>query len=514
MLHDQFRAYRETLRSDQRLLLERFQIIDMARKVVGVGSVGTRAFIVLLQGRDQQDPLFLQVKEATKSVLEDHLPASTHAEPGERVVHGQRLMQAASDIYLGWTKGSEADRHMYWRQLRDMKVSAEVETMGPRVLLEYAEFCGRALARAHARSGDPVAIAAYLGSKDAFDRSIADFSTRYADQNERDYQGLPGGDQIRSPAGGRRRRLASKFGRRIRRPAGRVAATVTASLREVTPNLRYTALTCELTVFRDTNSRSAISRIDRCVCRYGSSRSSARGERRGAGRRSRLVPHSSLLRSAATSSTSVPERGPVHHDVVDLVEQVANRAGVTDRQVEVAELHPHPNGEIGHDVGQHRPAPHRLRQLTVHLDEVASMQRQSSRTGEREPTRGIVVHPVLIDDLERIPDVLGGLRPMPSIHRQHREFRLAVDERIVVPHLGGQFRRLGECDGSLLVVSGQQPGLAQHAQRRVAPRAPCRFLPPSRTVPSASICSGPDAHIAARNIARADSNDAEPSEGT
>ena len=188
MLHDQFRAYRETLRSDQRLLLERFEIIDMARKVVGVGSVGTRAFIVLLQGRDQQDPLFLQVKEATKSVLEDHLPASTHAEPGERVVHGQRLMQAASDIYLGWTKGSEEGRHMYWRQLRDMKVSAEVETMGPRVLTEYAEFCGRTLARAHARSGDPVAIAAYLGGKDGFDRSIADFSARYADQNDQDYK--------------------------------------------------------------------------------------------------------------------------------------------------------------------------------------------------------------------------------------------------------------------------------------------------------------------------------------
>jgi uncharacterized protein (DUF2252 family) len=188
MLRDQFRAYRETLRSDQRLLLERFQVIDMARKVVGVGSVGTRAFIVLLQGRDQQDPLFLQVKEATASVLEDHLPKSDFSEPGERVVHGQRLMQAASDIYLGWTKGSEDGRHLYWRQLRDMKVSAEVELMGPGTLVGYAEFCGRALARAHARSGDPVAIAAYLGNKDAFDRSIADFSTRYADQNERDYE--------------------------------------------------------------------------------------------------------------------------------------------------------------------------------------------------------------------------------------------------------------------------------------------------------------------------------------
>ncbi len=214
MLHDQFRAYRETLRSDQRLLLERFQIIDMARKVVGVGSVGTRAFIVLLQGRDQQDPLFLQVKEATKSVLEDHLPASSHAEPGERVVHGQRLMQAASDIYLGWTKGSEADRHMYWRQLRDMKVSAEVETMGPRVLAEYAEFCGRALARAHARSGDPVAIAAYLGSKDAFEQSITDFSTRYADQNERDYRAFQEAIKSGRLRGGRRRGLAAQCGRR------------------------------------------------------------------------------------------------------------------------------------------------------------------------------------------------------------------------------------------------------------------------------------------------------------
>ena len=122
MVHDQFRAYRATLRDDQRHLLERFEVIDMARKVVGVGSVGTRAFIVLLQGRDEQDPLFLQVKEATTSVLEDHLPKSRYRQPGERVVQGQRLMQAASDIYLGWTKGTEDNRYLYWRQLRDMKV--------------------------------------------------------------------------------------------------------------------------------------------------------------------------------------------------------------------------------------------------------------------------------------------------------------------------------------------------------------------------------------------------------
>jgi uncharacterized protein (DUF2252 family) len=187
MVREQFRAYRATLRDDQRHLLERFEVIDIARKVVGVGSVGTRAFIVLLQGRDQDDPLFLQVKEASRSVLEDHLPKSRYRQPGKRVVQGQRLMQAASDIYLGWTAGTEDNRYMYWRQLRDMKVSAVVETMGPGTLAGYARFCAHTLARAHARSGDPVAIAAYLGKKDLFDQSIADFSQRYAYQNDRDY---------------------------------------------------------------------------------------------------------------------------------------------------------------------------------------------------------------------------------------------------------------------------------------------------------------------------------------
>ncbi|HEY4790413.1 MAG TPA: DUF2252 domain-containing protein, partial [Actinomycetes bacterium] len=158
VIHQQFRAYRATLRDDQRQLLERFQLVDMARKVVGVGSVGTRAFIVLLQGRDQQDPLFLQVKEATRSVLEGHLPKSRYKQHGERVVHGQRMMQAASDIYLGWTKGADATRHFYWRQLRDMKASADVEAMTPVGLRIYADMCGWTLARAHARSGDPVAI--------------------------------------------------------------------------------------------------------------------------------------------------------------------------------------------------------------------------------------------------------------------------------------------------------------------------------------------------------------------
>ncbi len=187
-IHEQFRAYRTTLQPDRRTLLERFEIVDMARKVVGVGSVGTRAFIVLLQGRDKHDPLFLQVKEATASVLEDHLPKSAFKQPGERVVQGQRMMQAASDIYLGWTKGYQADRYLYWRQLRDMKGSAEVESLTPLALGFYARQCGWTLARAHARSGDPVAIAAYLGKDDAFDLAITDFSERYADQNEKDYE--------------------------------------------------------------------------------------------------------------------------------------------------------------------------------------------------------------------------------------------------------------------------------------------------------------------------------------
>jgi uncharacterized protein (DUF2252 family) len=195
-IREQYRGYRASLRDDQRQLLERFQFVDMARKVVGVGSVGTRAFIVLLQGRDQQDPLFLQVKEATRSVLEGHLRKSRYKQPGERVVRGQRMMQAASDIFLGWTKGVQDDRYFYWRQLRDMKASAEVETMTPVALALYAQICGWTLARAHARSGDPIAIAAYLGEDDQFDRSISDFAKRYADQNELDYQAFA--DAVRS----------------------------------------------------------------------------------------------------------------------------------------------------------------------------------------------------------------------------------------------------------------------------------------------------------------------------
>ena len=188
VIREQFRAYRATLQDDRRHLLERFEVVDAARKVVGVGSVGTRAFIVLLQGRDAQDPLFLQVKEATASVLEPYVGKSRYRQHGERVVQGQRMMQAASDIYLGWTKGVDVRRSFYWRQLRDMKGSALVEQMMPIGLTFYAGICGWTLARAHARSGDPVAIAAYLGESDAFDKSITDFSQRYADQNEQDYE--------------------------------------------------------------------------------------------------------------------------------------------------------------------------------------------------------------------------------------------------------------------------------------------------------------------------------------
>jgi uncharacterized protein (DUF2252 family) len=187
-IRDQFEAYRATLQNDRRQLLERFEVVDVARKVVGVGSVGTRAFIVLLQGRDEHDPLFLQIKEATASVLEAYLPKSRYRMHGERVVHGQRMMQAASDIYLGWTHGVDVKRHFYWRQLRDMKGSVLVESMTPLGLTFYAGICGWTLARAHARSGDPVAMSAYLGNSDAFDKSITDFSERYADQNEQDYE--------------------------------------------------------------------------------------------------------------------------------------------------------------------------------------------------------------------------------------------------------------------------------------------------------------------------------------
>jgi uncharacterized protein (DUF2252 family) len=187
VLSQQLAAYAATLRPDTRRLLERFEIVDVARKVVGGGSVGTRAFIALMQGRDEHDPLFLQLKEATSSVLESHLPKSRYRHPGQRVVQGQRMMQATSDIFLGWTTGMDTSRRYYWRQLRDMKGSAEVEAMVPEGMTFYARMCGWTLARAHARSGDPVAIAAYLGTDDEFDVAITDFGKRYARQNEQDF---------------------------------------------------------------------------------------------------------------------------------------------------------------------------------------------------------------------------------------------------------------------------------------------------------------------------------------
>ncbi len=191
-----FSEYRRSLQPDRRRLLDKFELVDWARKVVGVGSVGTRAFVVLLKGRDANDPLFLQIKEASSSVLEGPLPTSTYEQAGERVVQGQRLMQASSDIFLGWSKGAEAGRQYYWRQLRDMKGSALVELMPTEALAFYGRLCGWTMARAHARSGDPVAIAAYLGADDDFDRSITDFSQRYAEQNERDYASF--GEAIRT----------------------------------------------------------------------------------------------------------------------------------------------------------------------------------------------------------------------------------------------------------------------------------------------------------------------------
>ena len=187
------RSYRRTLETDRRHLLEEFEYCHAARKVVGVGSVGTRAWILLMLGRDGDDPLFLQAKEAQESVLERFVGKSAYPNHGQRVVAGQRLMQAASDIFLGWQRVTGLDgqvRDFYLRQLRDWKGSAEVDTMGVSVMGLYARICGATLARAHARSGDRIAIAAYMGSSDAFDRAIADFSTDYADQNERDYQAL------------------------------------------------------------------------------------------------------------------------------------------------------------------------------------------------------------------------------------------------------------------------------------------------------------------------------------
>jgi len=186
--------YRRTLETDRRVLLDQFEFCDLARKVVGVGSVGTRCWIALMLGRDGADPLFLQVKEAEASVLSRYVGASKQANQGQRVVAGQRLMQASSDIFLGWQHvpaGFDGKaRDFYVRQLRDWKFSLDIDTMVPRGMGLYGELCGWTLARAHARSGDRIAIAAYLGASDAFDQAITQFSAAYADQNERDHQAL------------------------------------------------------------------------------------------------------------------------------------------------------------------------------------------------------------------------------------------------------------------------------------------------------------------------------------
>jgi uncharacterized protein (DUF2252 family) len=190
-LKDLIAKYRRTLQADRRVLLEQYEFTDMARKVVGVGSVGTRCWIILMLGRDESDPLFLQVKEAEESVLARFAGASRYDNQGERVVNGQRLMQAASDIFLGWQRATGLDgqtRDFYVRQLRDWKFSVDIAAMIPRGLRLYGGLCGLTLARAHARSGDEIAIAAYMGASDVFDNAIADFAAAYADQNERDFE--------------------------------------------------------------------------------------------------------------------------------------------------------------------------------------------------------------------------------------------------------------------------------------------------------------------------------------
>jgi uncharacterized protein (DUF2252 family) len=192
-LEERIRVYRRTLQPDRRHLLESYRFVDFGRKVVGVGSVGTRCWIALFLGRDSSDPLFLQIKEAEASVLEAHAGRSGFANHGQRVVEGQRLLQAASDVLLGWVRTPGLDgveRDFYVRQLWDGKFSADIDNMSASALDIYARLCGWTLARGHARSGDRVAIAAYLGANDAFDRAMVDFSAAYADQNQRDYDAV------------------------------------------------------------------------------------------------------------------------------------------------------------------------------------------------------------------------------------------------------------------------------------------------------------------------------------
>ena len=181
-----FEHYRSTVPEHLTVLLDRFQLMDIAVKVVGVGSVGTRCFILLLMGREN-DVLFLQVKEARPSVLQAYAGPSVYPNNGQRIVAGCRLMQAASDLFLGWAR-SEGGRDYYFRQLKDMKIKLLVELFSPSVMMQYAELCGWALAMAHARSGEPSKISGYVGKSDKFDEAVADFSVAYADQSERDHK--------------------------------------------------------------------------------------------------------------------------------------------------------------------------------------------------------------------------------------------------------------------------------------------------------------------------------------
>jgi uncharacterized protein (DUF2252 family) len=183
-----FEAYRQTVPENCKRLLDRYRLIDVALKAVGVGSVGNRCLILLLEGRDTNDPLFLQMKQATPSVLEEYHPSSPYKNQGQRVVEGQRLMQTVGDIFLGWIKGDISGADFYCRQLRDWKGSADVDNLSAPALSHLARLCGWTLARAHARSGDPVAIAGYLGKSDSFDKALVGFANSYADQNERDFK--------------------------------------------------------------------------------------------------------------------------------------------------------------------------------------------------------------------------------------------------------------------------------------------------------------------------------------
>jgi uncharacterized protein (DUF2252 family) len=193
LVHGVLGKYQRTLQSDRKYLLQHFTLVQVARKVVGVGSVGTRCWIALMVAGDGTEPLFLQVKEAQTSALANYYGRSQYSNQGERVVAGQHLMQAESDIFLGWTRavGSDGvDLDYYVRQLKDWKFSVPIEQMPPSDLATYAGLCGWTLARAHARSGDRIALAAYLGGSSRFDQAIADFAEKYADQNDRDYAAL------------------------------------------------------------------------------------------------------------------------------------------------------------------------------------------------------------------------------------------------------------------------------------------------------------------------------------